>query len=124
VRYELNLYIQAKRGIILWKIGAWTLKDIRGRNAQGISLIRSKNENWNRLLKREETNVWRDLIFCKRFRSIDAEICIRWIAEYKNKTAWKKAGIRMIKKLKRIEVKFESKVKAKETLKLSPCLLR
>jgi hypothetical protein len=41
------------------------LKDVGGKSVQGISLIRSENGNWNRLLKREETNGWRDLTFCR-----------------------------------------------------------
>jgi hypothetical protein len=50
----------------------------------------------------------------QRFRSINAYIRIGRRVGCKNKGPWKKTGICMFKKLKRIEVELESKVKVKE----------
>jgi hypothetical protein len=66
----------------------WRLKEVTRSAEYEICPLYSKDENWNLLLRCEETKIWRDKILVKRFRNINTETGIRRIVGCKNKEQW------------------------------------
>jgi hypothetical protein len=67
------------------KYGVCKLKGVRRNNEQGIYHIRSEEGDWSHILRCAGRKIWRHQILDKRFRFIDAEICIRRIKGWKKR---------------------------------------
>jgi hypothetical protein len=73
-------------------MGIWKLKGVKRNIDQGICPLCNKEEDWNHMLRCDETKSWREDLVDKRFTSVDPEIGIRRVATSKDKDKLQKFG--------------------------------